>query len=88
MSNAIRFTEMGDAVRAIKVSLEVAREPPADESCEPPLVPNLPLPWSTSSEEPVYLYMSFQDSGPGLEQEDLNLLFQRQAISFNNANSS
>ncbi|KAF8603037.1 hypothetical protein BDV93DRAFT_607104 [Ceratobasidium sp. AG-I] len=77
MSNAIRFTEMGGEVRMIRVSLDIAREHPSDESCGLPLAPMCPLPWSDSSEEPIYFCMSFQDSGPGLRKEDLNLLFQR-----------
>lgn len=77
MSNAIRFTEMSTNARTIKVSLDIAREPPVNESCEPPPVPTYILPGLDSGEEPVYLYMSFQDSGPGLQKEDLSLLFQR-----------
>lgn len=82
MSNAIRFTDMSTGLREIKVMLEIALDPPTDESCmHPPLVVR-PLgsdrsAESESSEPPVYVYVSVQDSGPGLEKEDLALLFQR-----------
>jgi signal transduction histidine kinase len=76
MSNAIRFTDMSTGTREIEVTLSAALTPPADESCLPP-------PLQGQSERPhesgstVYIYMSVKDSGPGLQQEDLALLFQR-----------
>ncbi|KAF8602905.1 hypothetical protein BDV93DRAFT_557089 [Ceratobasidium sp. AG-I] len=76
MSNAIRFTEMSTKVREIKVALDVALDPPANELCALPA----DAPTRTPSKEdnsPIYIYMSIQDSGPGLQQEDLALLFQR-----------
>ncbi|QRV74353.1 protein-histidine kinase [Ceratobasidium sp. AG-Ba] len=82
MSNAIRFTDMSTGRREIKVSLELALDPPSDETCAPPqLVPGrLPLirsPASESGDTSAYIYVSVQDSGPGLQKEDLALLFQR-----------
>ncbi|KAG8743481.1 hypothetical protein FRC10_011954 [Ceratobasidium sp. 414] len=75
MSNAIRFTDMSTDVREIRVSLELALEPPSDETCAPPqLVPGR---LSESGDMPVYIYVSVRDSGPGLQKEDLALLFQR-----------
>ncbi|KAF8603915.1 hypothetical protein BDV93DRAFT_523067 [Ceratobasidium sp. AG-I] len=83
MSNAIRFTDMSTELREIKVSLELALEPPADDTCAPPpLVPGrmavLGSPMSESGgDNSAYIYVSVQDSGPGLQKEDLALLFQR-----------
>ncbi|KAG9124716.1 hypothetical protein FRC07_010519 [Ceratobasidium sp. 392] len=82
MSNAIRFTDMSTGLREIKVSLELALDPPSDETCAPPqLVPGrlslMRSPASESGDMPAYVYVSVQDSGPGLEKEDLALLFQR-----------
>lgn len=76
MSNAIRFTEMSTQVREIKVALDVALNPPVDESCAYPTDTPTPIP-PEQDNAPVYIYMSIQDSGPGLQQEDLALLFQR-----------
>lgn len=82
MSNAIRFTDMSTGLREIKVCLELALEPPPDDTCAPPqLVPGrLPRARSPASEPgdaSAYIYVSVQDSGPGLQKEDLALLFQR-----------
>ncbi|KAJ1307032.1 hypothetical protein OPQ81_008011 [Rhizoctonia solani] len=82
MSNAIRFTDMSTGLREIKVSLELSLEPPSDESCAPPpLRAGRPLlnnpPDSGSGDVPIFIYVSVQDSGPGLHKEDLALLFQR-----------
>ncbi|KAG8680672.1 hypothetical protein FRC08_016113, partial [Ceratobasidium sp. 394] len=82
MSNAIRFTDMSTDVREIQVSLELALEPPSDETCAPPqLISGRPPPirssGSESGEIPAYIYVSVRDSGPGLQKEDLALLFQR-----------
>ncbi|CUA74876.1 hypothetical protein RSOLAG22IIIB_11543 [Rhizoctonia solani] len=68
MSNAIRFTDTSTGLREIKVSLDLSPDPPLDESCAlPPFQPGQALRALT----PV------QDSGPGLQKEDLALLFQR-----------
>ncbi|KAG9079051.1 hypothetical protein FRC06_007983, partial [Ceratobasidium sp. 370] len=82
MSNAIRFTDMSTDLREIKVSLELALEPPSDETCAPPQLvmgrpPLIRSPGSESGDIPAYIYVSVQDSGPGLQKEDLALLFQR-----------
>jgi signal transduction histidine kinase len=75
MSNAIRFTEMSTGKREIQVTLSVAPTPPTDDTCTPPSEFQR---LQTSDDSPlVYLYMSIKDSGPGLQQEDLALLFQR-----------
>ncbi|CAE6472804.1 unnamed protein product [Rhizoctonia solani] len=79
MSNAIRFTDTSTGLREIKVSLELSLDPPADDSCAlPPLLPKRIIRRKSGSEElDVYIYVSVQDSGPGLQKEDLALLFQR-----------
>ncbi|KAG8722993.1 hypothetical protein FRC09_005177 [Ceratobasidium sp. 395] len=80
MSNAIRFTEMNAQLSEIKVSLDVSSDPPVDESC---LVPPIATQPGAEGDElqSIYVYMSFQDSGPGLLKEDLVLLFHRQVFS-------
>ncbi|CUA74663.1 protein-histidine kinase [Rhizoctonia solani] len=79
MSNAIRFTDTSTGLREIKVSLELSFDPPLDDSCAvPPLLPKRLVRRKSGSEElDVYIYVSVQDSGPGLQKEDLALLFQR-----------
>lgn len=82
MSNAIRFTDMSVNLREIRVSLELSLDPPSDDSCAvPPFRPELALracsPEAQTEDTAVYVYVSVQDSGPGLHKEDLALLFQR-----------
>ncbi|EUC55586.1 sensory histidine kinase, putative [Rhizoctonia solani AG-3 Rhs1AP] len=90
MSNAIRFTDTSTGLRQIKVSLELSLDAPSDDSCAlPPLLPKRIIRRKSGSEElDVYIYVSVQDSGPGLQKEDLALLFQRfQQGSFINQNA-
>ncbi|ELU37248.1 response regulator receiver domain-containing protein [Rhizoctonia solani AG-1 IA] len=73
---------MSTGSRHIKVALELSLDPPSDESCAPPpLRTGRSLSHSSmdfeSNDLPVYVYVSVQDSGPGLQKEDLALLFQR-----------
>lgn len=73
---------MSTGLREIKVFLEISYDPPVGESCvHPALVPGrsgpTPSPDSDSVGPSVYLYVSVQDSGPGLQKDDLALLFQR-----------
>ncbi|KAG8762529.1 hypothetical protein FRC11_009064, partial [Ceratobasidium sp. 423] len=82
MSNAIRFTDTSTGLREIKVSLELSPDPPIDDSCAvPPFLPEQALrahsPGAETGDPAVYVYVSVQDSGPGLQKEDLALLFQR-----------
>ncbi|KAG9107751.1 hypothetical protein FRC07_008581, partial [Ceratobasidium sp. 392] len=81
MSNAIRFTDMSTGRREIEVSFEIALEPPVDDSCAPPNLPGRARysrsPDPDASSDPAYIYVSVKDSGPGLQKEDLALLFQR-----------
>ncbi|CAE6519545.1 unnamed protein product [Rhizoctonia solani] len=82
MSNAIRFTSMSTGLREIKVSLELSPDPPSDESCAvPPFQHGQALrarsPGDDKRDPTIYIYVVVQDSGPGLQKEDLALLFQR-----------
>ncbi|CAE6499919.1 unnamed protein product [Rhizoctonia solani] len=82
MSNAIRFTSMGTGLREIRISLELSPDPPSDESCAaPPFIPGQALrarsPDDDRRDPTIYIYVVVQDSGPGLQKEDLALLFQR-----------
>ncbi|KAL7409075.1 hypothetical protein BDY24DRAFT_404537 [Mrakia frigida] len=75
LSNAIRFTAAAP-VREIKISVDVRESDPLDESCLPPPVDyhpsSLPSPHS-----PYFLYGSIKDTGPGLTEHELSLLFKR-----------
>ncbi|KAG9122882.1 hypothetical protein FRC07_000555 [Ceratobasidium sp. 392] len=75
MSNAIRFTEMNTRKREIKVFVDVSSDPPVEESCLPPPIATQPRPL-TDELQAIYIYMSVQDSGPGLQKEDLDLFQQ------------
>ncbi|CAE7175104.1 unnamed protein product [Rhizoctonia solani] len=79
MSNAIRFTDTSTGLREIKVWLDLSFDPPSDDSCAiPPLLPKRMVRRKSGWDElDVYIYVSVQDSGPGLQKEDLALLFQR-----------
>ncbi|QRV75488.1 protein-histidine kinase [Ceratobasidium sp. AG-Ba] len=83
MSNAIRFTEMSTRAREIKVAVDVALDPPSDHSCVPPENDPPVIQSYDHADVPVYVYVSIQDSGPGLQKEDLALLFQRHKSSQN-----
>lgn len=77
LSNAIKFTDMSMDKRDILIETEVALQPPTDGSCAPPMV-TAPYPgYQPPPNTPIYIFVSVTDSGPGLQPEDLTLLFKR-----------
>jgi signal transduction histidine kinase len=80
LSNGIKFTDMSTAKRVITITLNVARHAPDASPCVPPEEPEPSSPVLQDDEaEPrtVYIYVFVKDSGPGLQPEDLALLFRR-----------
>ncbi|KAL1413038.1 hypothetical protein Q8F55_000787 [Vanrija albida] len=75
LSNAIRFTATSK-VRKIELKVDVGLEPPTDETCVKP-EPSGPLPSSLEPDTPVYLFVSVSDTGPGLTEDELDMLFRR-----------
>lgn len=75
ISNAIRFTS-SSAVRKITIQYDVSFVPPADDSCAVPSsgVPDI-LPAKENT--PLWLFVSVTDSGPGMTEQELSVLFQR-----------
>ncbi|KAH7327638.1 hypothetical protein B0J17DRAFT_722634 [Rhizoctonia solani] len=72
------ITNASTGLREIKVSLELSPDPPLDGSCAaPPFLPDQAL---RAKDSTVYIYVAVQDSGPGLQKEDLALLFQRRQM--------
>jgi signal transduction histidine kinase len=66
LNNAIRFTQTSD-VRQIKVTIDLCLDPPSDDSC---MVPVEPTDKQWAHGQQIFVYASFQDSGPGLVSED------------------
>ncbi|KDN38662.1 hypothetical protein RSAG8_09337, partial [Rhizoctonia solani AG-8 WAC10335] len=78
----ITNANMSTGLREIKISLELSPDPPSDESCAvPPFWSGQALrtlsPSAETGDPAIYIYVSVQDSGPGLQKKDLALLFQR-----------
>lgn len=63
--------------RDILVSVDVALDQPSDGGCKAPPVGIVEPGYQVARDTPVYLYVYVTDSGPGLQPEDLNLLFKR-----------
>ncbi|TDL18928.1 hypothetical protein BD410DRAFT_792720 [Rickenella mellea] len=77
LSNGIKFTDTSTTRREILVTAEVSRHaPPEGGPCVPPPLENQ-SPIEPHVETPVYVYVAVRDSGPGLNPDDLALLFQR-----------
>ncbi|KAL1672325.1 hypothetical protein EV122DRAFT_271710 [Schizophyllum commune] len=81
VSNAIKFTDTSTDKRDIKVEVEVSLHPPDGE--ESAIYPKAETPNGLLSAAklepgtPIYIYVSVTDSGPGLQPEDLTILFRR-----------
>ncbi|KAL5490593.1 hypothetical protein ACEPAI_5427 [Sanghuangporus weigelae] len=83
LSNAIKFTDTSNDKRDISITVEVSRRAPGpDEPCVPPREPlgitsedDRPIDGHTSTN--IFIFVSVRDSGPGLNPDDLALLFKR-----------
>ncbi|EIN09171.1 hypothetical protein PUNSTDRAFT_126249 [Punctularia strigosozonata HHB-11173 SS5] len=78
LSNAIKFTDMSTSERKITVTVEASVDPPAGSTFEPSIP--LPLPGDVpplTAGSPIYIFVTVKDSGPGLQPDDLDRLFQR-----------
>ncbi|KAI0320178.1 hypothetical protein OF83DRAFT_1281345 [Amylostereum chailletii] len=76
LSNGIKFTDTSSTRREILVTLEVSRNVPLEDGLCLPLLEVKPR-IDPMVSVPVYIYVSVKDSGPGLQPEDLALLFRR-----------
>ncbi|KAL5533412.1 hypothetical protein ACEPAF_5188 [Sanghuangporus sanghuang] len=83
LSNAIKFTDTSNDKREISITVEVSRRAPGpDEPCVPP---REALGISSEDDKPmdghmptnIFIFVSVRDSGPGLNPDDLALLFKR-----------
>jgi signal transduction histidine kinase len=88
LSNGIRFTsnscefelplmelQLIPAVRKIELKFDLSFEPPVDDSCLMPRLPERPA--ELKDDVPIFLYVAVTDTGPGLTAPELELLFQR-----------
>lgn len=77
ISNAIRFTASSET-RRISVMYDVAWDPPIPGTYTVPPAPSSPPPTSPmEADTPIYLYVSVQDTGPGMPASETEVLFQR-----------
>jgi signal transduction histidine kinase len=75
----MKFTStVNNQRRFIWVNVEVSDVMPAEGASPPPLSGNPRDPAA-----PIYVFVSVKDTGPGLTQEDLILLFRRWVEPFN-----
>ncbi|WVR09485.1 hypothetical protein IAU60_006553 [Kwoniella sp. DSM 27419] len=74
LSNAIRFTSTSD-VRQIELAFDISFDPPIGERAVMPRKPELPK--DLADDQPIYLYFAVTDTGPGMTEAELDLLFQR-----------
>ncbi|KZV71818.1 hypothetical protein PENSPDRAFT_650380 [Peniophora sp. CONT] len=79
MSNGIKFTDMSSTARDIVVTINISRREPVDGADYTP--PDKPERRLTEKEydaaTPLYVHCSVKDSGPGIQPDDLMLLFKR-----------
>nr|XP_019044826.1 hypothetical protein I302_06740 [Kwoniella bestiolae CBS 10118]OCF23756.1 hypothetical protein I302_06740 [Kwoniella bestiolae CBS 10118] len=74
LSNAIRFTAMSH-VRRITLKFDVSPDPPSDDAC---VIPRKPVSSKRlTDDQPIYLYFAVTDTGPGMTEAELEMLFQR-----------
>ncbi|WWC90485.1 uncharacterized protein L201_005421 [Kwoniella dendrophila CBS 6074] len=74
LSNAIRFTATSH-VRRITLKFDVSLDPPLEDACVMPRQPLLPK--KLADDQPIYLYFAVTDTGPGMTEAELEMLFQR-----------
>nr|XP_019006639.1 uncharacterized protein I203_00231 [Kwoniella mangroviensis CBS 8507]OCF70100.1 hypothetical protein I203_00231 [Kwoniella mangroviensis CBS 8507] len=74
LSNAIRFTAMS-SIRRITLKYDVSFDPPVNDACVMPGQPKLPK--RMLDDQPIYLYFAVTDTGPGMTESELEMLFQR-----------
>ncbi|WVQ68391.1 uncharacterized protein L199_006599 [Kwoniella botswanensis] len=74
LSNAIRFTAMS-GIRRITLKYDVSFDPPVNDACVMPGQPKLPK--QILDDQPIYLYFAVTDTGPGMTESELEMLFQR-----------
>jgi CheY-like chemotaxis protein len=72
MVNAMKFTNMATKRRNIWVKVEVSNAAP-ETGASPPLV----ITRNRDPSAPIYIFVSVEDTGPGLTKEDLEVLFKR-----------
>lgn len=64
--------------REIIVTVNVSRQAPGeDDPCIPPEGADDERPMSPDQSHKIFVFVSVQDSGPGLNPDDLALLFKR-----------
>lgn len=76
LSNGIRFTS-NSSIRRIELRFDVSFDPPTDGTCVMPGLPDPPAPGQLKDDMDVYLYVAVRDTGPGLTDKELDMLFQR-----------
>lgn len=77
LSNAIKFTDMSANQRNILIEVQVSMTAPSPDSCAPPEELIRPAVYPVPPDTPIFIFVSVTDSGPGLQPEDLMLLFKR-----------
>lgn len=74
ISNAIRFTAQS-VIRKVSVQLEAAWEPPLPGSCALPGELSTKQMGINGTTDPVYIYISVSDTGPGIKESEQAVLF-------------
>src|SRR5690349_4207273 len=64
-------------MRCITVDVNAQLKPPPPDSCKPTVLEHMRFERKTAPSTPLFIFVSVKDSGPGLEPEDLSLLFKR-----------
>nr|XP_019011586.1 uncharacterized protein I206_03688 [Kwoniella pini CBS 10737]OCF50367.1 hypothetical protein I206_03688 [Kwoniella pini CBS 10737] len=78
LSNAIRFTSASH-IKRITLKFDVSLDPPLDEACVIPKnqTEKIINPTQIKEDQPIYLYFAVTDTGPGMTEAELEMLFQR-----------
>lgn len=64
-------------VRKITIQYDVSFVPPANDSCALPSSIGLPDVLPAKENTPLWLFVNVTDSGPGMTQQEISVLFQR-----------